>query len=70
MKMRKQPRFKASGLTKGEQVVMHTCREASNPKYAGKVWTTTSEPWDLCGSEVIKLEGFSGGFATEYLKRV
>lgn len=68
--MRKQPKFKASGLTSGEKVVKHTCREASNPKYAGKVWTTRSEPWDLCGSEVILLEGFSGGFATEYLKRV
>lgn len=68
--MRKQPKFKASGLKSGEQVVMHTCYEASKPKYAGKVWTTCSEPWEMCGSEVILLEGFSGGFATEYLKRV
>jgi hypothetical protein len=66
--MRKQPKLKLSGLKIGEQVVMHTCREAS--KYADKIWTTRSEPWDLCGSEVIMLEGFSGGFATEYLRRV
>ncbi len=66
----KRPKFKASGLHSGEQVVMHTCREAQMDKYKDKVWTTRSEPWDLCGSEVIMLEGFSGGFATEYLKRV
>lgn len=70
IKRPKQPKLVLSGLTSGEQVVMHTCREAKNPKYEGKVWTTRSEPWDLCGSEVIMLEGFSGGFATEYLTRV
>lgn len=52
----------------GDQVVMHTCYEARKPKYAGKVWTVKSEPWDLCGSEVVILEGYSGGFATEYLR--
>lgn len=67
--MRKRPKLKLSGLTTGEQVVMHTCRESRNPNYTGRVWTTRSDPWDLCGSEVILLEGFSGGFATEYLRK-
>lgn len=66
--MRKQPKLKLSGLKAGEQVVMYTCSESR--KYPDRVWTTRSDPWDLCGLEVIMLEGFSGGFATEYLKRV
>lgn len=57
-------------LKKGDQVVMHTCYEAQKEKYKDKVWTVASEPWDLCGSEVVSLEGFSGGFATDYLKKV
>ncbi|WP_145413768.1 hypothetical protein [Paenibacillus xylanexedens] len=57
-------------LQKGDKVVMHTCYEARQDKYRDKVWTVVSEPWDLCGSEVVNLEGFSGGFATEYLKKV
>ncbi|MEK5089073.1 hypothetical protein MKY98_19415 [Paenibacillus sp. FSL M8-0228] len=48
---------------------MHGSYEARKEKYKDKVWTVESEPWDLCGSEVVRLEGYSGGFATEYLKR-
>ncbi|MDQ0047704.1 hypothetical protein J2T18_001987 [Paenibacillus polymyxa] len=57
-------------LYKGDQVVIHGCYEACKEKYKDKVWTVGSEPWDLCGSEVVRLEGYNGGFATEYLKRV
>jgi hypothetical protein len=67
MKKNNAPKF-ASKLEFGDQVVMHSCREAL--KHGGKVWTVKSEPWDLCGSEVVKLEGFSGGFATEFLQKV
>ncbi len=66
----RQPKPKLSGLKPGDRVVMHTCLEASNEKYAGKVWTVASEPWDLCGSEVVLLEGYKGGFATEFLRKV
>ncbi len=65
---RKKP--KLSGLHKGDKVVMHTCYEASMEKNKDKVWTVESEPWDLCGSEVVLLEGKSGGFATEFLRKV
>ncbi|MEK4993224.1 hypothetical protein [Paenibacillus sp. FSL H7-0918] len=68
--MEKQPKFKKSGLKPEDQVMMHSCYEARKEKYKDKVWTVKSEPWDLCGSEVVLLEGFSGGFATEYLKKV
>ena len=61
---------KPSGLKPGDKVVMHTCLEASNEKYKDKVWIVKSEPWDLCESEVVLLDGYRGGFATEYLKKV
>lgn len=61
---------KQNGLGKGDKVVMHTCLEAELPKYKDKVWTVASEPWNLCGSEVVLLDGFRGGFATEYLKKI
>jgi len=63
-------KIKPSGLKPGDKVVMHTCSEARLDKYKDKVWTVNSEPWDLCGSEVVLLDGFRGGFATEYLKKV
>lgn len=66
MKQRRQ----SSGLRLGDKVVMHTCYEASMEKYRDKVWTVESEPWDLCGSEVVLLEGYRGGFATEYLRKI
>ncbi len=68
--MAKQPKRKKSGLKPGDQVMMHSCYEARKEKYKDKVWTVDSESWDLCGSEVIRLEGYSGGFATEFLKKV
>ena len=66
----KRPKSKPSGLHKGDRVVMHTCYEASMEKYKDKVWNVVSEPWNVCGSEVVLLEGKSGGFATEYLRKV
>lgn len=52
----------------GTKVTMKNCAEAE--KYAGRVWTTRSEPWDCCGTEVVLLEGKAGGFATECLEIV
>lgn len=68
--MQKRRKPKPSGLKPGDRVVMHTCYEARSEKYKDKIWTVASEPWDLCGSEVVLLEGFRGGFATEYLRKV
>ena len=36
----------------------------------GKVWTVTSEPWECCGTMVVKLEGKSGGYAVDGLTLV
>lgn len=55
-------------LKTGEKVIMVNCLEAE--KYKDKIWEVRSEPWDLCGSEVVLLKGKSGGFATEFLKKV
>jgi hypothetical protein len=51
--MAKQPKLKKS--------------EARKKANKDRVWMVKSEPWDLYGSEVVLLEGFSGGLATEYL---
>lgn len=67
---RRKPKPKPSELNPGDKVMMHTCAEASLDKYKDRVWTVASEPWDLCGSEVVMLDGYRGGFATEYLKKV
>ena len=32
-----------------------------------KVWTVKSEPWNCCGTMVVKLEGKSGGYAVDGL---
>ncbi|MEK4452845.1 MULTISPECIES: hypothetical protein [unclassified Paenibacillus] len=68
--MAKQAKFKKSGLKPEDKVMMHSCYEARKEKYKDKVWTVKSEPWDLCGSEVVLLEGFNGGFSTEYLRKL
>jgi len=64
---KKKPTPHRSGLKPGDTVVMHSCYEA--PKHEGRIWTVRSEPWDLCGTEVVLLEGYSGGFSTEKLAR-
>lgn len=52
----------------GTKVRMVNCYEAE--KHADKVWTTRSAPWEMCGSQVVLLEGKSGGFDTSCLEVV
>ena len=52
----------------GEEVRMVNCLEAE--KHKDKIWVTRSEPWGVCGSTVVLLEGKSGGFDVEKLERV
>ncbi|WP_281885630.1 hypothetical protein [Paenibacillus sp. YYML68] len=65
-------RNERSTLKKGDTVVMHTCMEASNPKYAGRLWTCKSDAFRPKGHNYcsIFLEGYSGCFSTEYLQLV
>lgn len=58
----------APNLKIGEFVKMVNCLEAeSNP---GKVFKVISAPWDLCGTEVVLLEGYRGGVDTSKLEIV
>lgn len=52
----------------GTKVRMVNCWEAE--KHADKVWITRSAPWEMCGSQVVLLEGKSGGFDTSCLEVV
>lgn len=60
--------MKREALNVGDKVVMVNCLEAE--KYKDKVWIVRSNPWILCGTEVVLLEDYSGGFSTKCLKKV
>ena len=53
----------------GDKVVMNDNYHVSEA-IKGKVWTVASEPWDCCGTMVVKLEGESGGYAVNGLTLV
>lgn len=56
-------------LKQGDSVIMHTCGEADH--YKGIIWTCESDEWKLpSDTSVVKLKGFSGAFATEFLNKI
>lgn len=57
-----------SDLKIGDKVKMINCLEAD--EYKDKVWVVRSEPFEMCGSKVILLEGKRGGFDTDCLELV
>jgi hypothetical protein len=61
-----------STIRKGDRVKIVNCYEARSGKYDGVVFEVKSEPWDLCGSEVVRIESESKtfpSFATEFLEK-
>lgn len=50
----------------GDRVVMNDRYHVAD-KNKGKVWTVASKPWTLCGTEVVKIEGYAGGYAVDGL---
>lgn len=52
----------------GTKVRMVNCLEAEEHK--GQIWVTRSEPWEMCGSMVVLLEGKRGGFDVSRLEVV
>lgn len=52
----------------GDKVKMVNCLEAEC--HADEVWTVASAPWEVCGSVVIKLDGYRGGFDVTKLQRI
>lgn len=53
-------------LKPGDKVVMNDRYHVSEENKA-KVWTVKSEPWNCCGTMVVKLEGKAGGYAVDGL---
>jgi hypothetical protein len=66
--MPKKAKVKIVNWPIGTNVRMVNCYEVR--KHGDKVWITNSEPWEMCGSQVVKLEGYSGGFDTSCLEVV
>lgn len=53
---------------KGKKARIVNCPEAVI--YKDKIWTMRSEPWNLCGTQVVLLEGIAGGFDINCLEIV
>lgn len=49
-------------LKPGDKVTMNS-RYYVRKENRGKVWTVMSDPWNCCGTLVVKLEGKAGGYA-------
>ena len=59
-------------IKKGDKVIIKGSAEEKT--YKGCVFEVLSEPYNICGSEVVKMKChetgkyFGGGYATEFLK--
>ena len=53
----------------GDKVVMND-KYCVSEENKNKVFTIASEPWDCCGTLIVKLEGKSGGYAVDGLTLV
>ena len=52
----------------GDKVTMNNKYYVSD-KNKGAVFTVRSEPFDLCGTECVMLENYSGGYAVDGLTK-
>lgn len=55
-----------NNLKIGDKVIMNDKYWVSTEN-KGKVWTVGSEPWECCGTTVVKLEGKAGNYAVDGL---
>lgn len=53
----------------GDEVVMND-KYVVSEKNKGKSFIVASEPWNCCGTMVVKLNGYSGGYAVDGLSKV
>ena len=58
-----------TNLKIGDKVIMNDKYYVSD-KYKGQVFTVRSEPWTVCGSEVVKISGVAGGYDVDGLTKV
>ncbi|MDW2800507.1 hypothetical protein RZO55_23345 [Clostridium boliviensis] len=56
-------------MKNGDRVIMNNKYRVSE-RNKGKVFIVRSEPWDLCGTECVLLEGYRGGYAVDGLTLV
>ena len=61
--------MKNNVIGKGDFVVMNNKYYVAD-KNKGKEFEVVSEPWNLCGTMVVKLKGYSGGYAIDGLDLV
>lgn len=50
----------------GDKVVMNDKYHVSE-KNKGRIFEVRSEPWNICGSMVVKLKDYCGGYAVDGL---
>lgn len=53
----------------GDKVIMNDKYHVSEAN-RGKIFTIASEPWECCGTLIIKLQGKAGGYAVDGLSLV
>lgn len=58
-----------SKLKIGDKVIMNDRYHVSD-KNKGVVFEVLSEPWRVCGTDVVKISGRSGGYAVDGLTKV
>lgn len=56
-------------LRPGDKVVMNDNYYVSEEN-KGKISTVRSEPWNLCGTNVVKISGRAGGYAVDGLTKI
>lgn len=56
-------------ITIGTKVIMNDKYHVSKTNKE-KVFTVTSNPWFVCGTKVVRLDGFSGCYALDGLEEV
>ena len=56
-------------LKPGDKVVMNN-RYWVSEKNEGKIWVVSSSTWNSCGTDVVLLEGYRGGYAVDGLNLV
>ena len=56
-------------ITVGTKVIMNDKYYVSKAN-RGKIFTVASNPWFVCGTKVVKLEGFVGSYAVDGLSEV
>ncbi len=57
-------------LKAGDRVVVHTCLEAKNPKYFGKILDVETDQFEKMGQEVVMLKGDSCETYVRFLQKV